>query len=313
MNIIFFGTSAFAAKILANLIEHGIHIVAVVTRPDRPQGRELKALPSAVKQYATTHHPKIPLLQPEKVSTEENEALLKGYHADLFVVVAFGEILKEFILNIPKHGAINVHASLLPKYRGAAPMQRCLMNGDKETGITIIEMTRQMDAGAILAQEKIPVPEEMTLGELDEKLLQIAPKTLLSVIDRIKKGTVRKISQDLSLVTLAPKISVEEEKIDWKLPAQKIHNQIRALSPKPGAWCYLMLNQQKKRLKIFKSQVVINQSGSPGETLHINTKEWIIACGQEGIRLLEVQLEGKKRMAVSDFLKGIPGQSLQLS
>lgn len=312
MNIIFFGTSAFAATILAYLIEHGIHIVAVVTRPDRPQGRELKALPSAVKQYITTHHPKIPLLQPEKVSTEENATLLKSSHADLFVVVAFGEILKEFILNIPKHGAINVHASLLPKYRGAAPMQRCLMNGDLETGITIIEMTRQMDAGAILAQEKIPVAEEMTLGELDEKLLQIAPKLLLSVIAQINNGSLKRIPQDLSLMTLAPKISAEEEKIDWSQSAQKIHNQIRALSPKPGAWCYVLMNEQQKRLKIFSSQVVSYQSGSSGETF-LNTKEWIVACGQQALRLLEVQLEGKKRMSASDFLKGISNISLKLS
>jgi methionyl-tRNA formyltransferase len=184
MKIVFFGTSSFAAKVLSNLIERGYQIVAVVTRPDRSKGRNLHASPPPVKEIASTFSSNIPIFQPEKASAPEFASLLKPLEADLFVVVAYGEIIKKNLLEMPTFGCINIHASLLPKFRGAAPIQRSLIAGEKETGITIIEMSPQMDAGDILAIEAIPISEEMTFGELEANLCDLSVKLLLNVISQ---------------------------------------------------------------------------------------------------------------------------------
>jgi len=305
MKIIFFGTSAFAATILSDLFKHHVSVVAVVTRPDRQKGRSLHFSPPPVKQVAGQISPEVPIFQPEKASTEEFAKQLAAFQADLFVVVAFGEIIKKNLLSLPRLGCINIHASLLPKYRGAAPIQRALMDGVSETGITIIDMVLQMDAGDIIAMEKIPVPIDMTFGELEEKLCHLACRMLTEVIQKFKQGDITKIAQNHCEATFAPKISPEEERIDWRKSANDIHNLIRALSPRPSAWCSVLINGEEKRLKVKRSEVVKDLSGSPGTTLSAGKGGWVIACGVEALRLLEVQLEGKKTMNVDEFLRGI--------
>lgn len=304
MKIIFFGTSHFAAQILEYLYQKQIEILAVVTRPDRPKGRSLQLLPPPVKTMAYALNPAMTVYQPERASSTDFASILQQHPADLFVVVAFGEILRENILSIPPKGCINIHASLLPKYRGAAPIQRCLMNGDSQSGVTIIEMVLKMDAGDMIAIMKTPVPEDMTFGELEAKLKDLACLAVSQAIQDIARGAANKIPQDETLVTYAPKITAEEEHIHWDLPAQVIHNQIRALSPYPGAWCYVKIGIESKRLKIKRSSV-IESNGQPGEILSFGKEGWIVACGSQAIRLLEVQLEGKKTMKVDDFIKGM--------
>lgn len=306
MKIVFFGTSAFSAKVLSRLIEHSYQIVAVVTRPDRSKGRNLKTSFPPVKETALKLNPDLPVFQPEKASAPEFASTLKTFKADLFVVVAYGEIIKKNLLEMPKLGCINIHASLLPKFRGAAPMQRCLMEGEKETGISIIEMSPQMDAGDILAIQAIPIPEEMNFGELESALCDLSVKLLFNVIRQYEKGEVVKTPQNHLLATFAPKISSEEEKIDWKNSAATIHNKIRALSPFPGAWTSIKIGSETKRLKIKKSKIMEGLSGAtPGSILSFGKDGWIVACGNDSLRLIEVQLEGKKTMSAGECIRGI--------
>jgi methionyl-tRNA formyltransferase len=305
MKIVFFGTSSFAAKILSRLIEEDYPVVAVVTRPDREKGRNLNASPPPVKEIALQLNPTIPVFQPEKASTPEFAPILKALDADLFVVVAYGEIIKRDLLAMPKLGCINIHASLLPKFRGAAPIQRSLMEGEKETGITIIAMSPQMDAGDILAIEAVPISEEMTFGELDVRLSELSIDLLLKVIRQFEEGEVVRTPQDHTQATLAPKLIPEEEKIDWKRSAVAIHNQIRALSPSPGAWTGIKIGPDVRRLKIRKAKVIAGLSDEPGSLLSFGKEGWIIACGQDALRLLDVQLEGKKAMSAEECIRGI--------
>ena len=301
MKIIFFGTSSFAARVLEYLLNHNIDVLAVVTRPDRPKGRNLKLQPSSVKELLLTRQSTLPLFQPEKASTAEFASQLKSFRPELFVVVAYGEIIKTLLLDLPTKGCINVHASLLPKYRGAAPMQRCLMNGEKETGITIMDMVLEMDAGDILEQDKLTIPEEMTLGELEEKLWHLACPLLLKTLQKIEKGTLKKIPQDPSQVTFAPKITPQEEEIDWMKSAVDLHNLMRALS----AWCQIKIGSETKRLKIKKAHLIKEKNGAPGSILSYGKEGWIVACGEGALSLFEVQLEGKKAMGVQEFIRGI--------
>lgn len=303
MKIIYFGTPPFAAEVLKHLIENGTEVVAIVTKPDRPRGRSGKPAFSAVKELATTEYPDIPLYQPDVASTLAFEKQLQRYGADLFVVVAYGEIMKEPLLNIPKEGCINLHASLLPKYRGAAPIQFAILDGAKETGVTIIEMVLKMDAGDMLAQEKIPITKEINCVELEEKLCTLGSETLLRVIRKFSHYNSQKKAQDPNEATYVQKIDPSMAEIDWDQDAQTIHNQIRAFSPRPGAWTEVLINGKPKRLKVFKSAIV-EQKGVPHTTLSFSKKEWIIACKNGALSLLEVQLEGKKRHSISEFNRG---------
>lgn len=304
MKLIFFGTSAFAANVLKFLLKHSISVVAVVTQPDRPRGRHLHDAFSPVKEAAVSAG--LSILQPEKVSTPEYASLLAAYDPDLFLVVAYGEIIKKQILDIPKQGSFNIHASLLPKYRGAAPIQRCLMQGESKTGINIIEMTPQMDAGGVVAVGEVSISEEMTFGELEKVLCDIACPLTLQFLNELEQGKLRKIPQNDTRVTFAPKILPEDTRIDWNRPARELHNLIRALSPQPGAWCPLYLEGEEKRLKIRRARLAAPSSGeSPGSLLAFTASECIVACGEGALQLLEVQLEGKKSMSTEDFIKGI--------
>ena len=298
MKVVYFGTPIFAAEVLQYLLEQNIHIVAVVTQPDRPQGRSSTPVPSRVKQLLFEKAPHIPILQPEKASQENFLQELASFQADLFVVVAFGQILPQKLLNMPPLGCINVHASLLPKYRGAAPMQRCLMAGDAETGISIQKMVYQLDAGDVIRISKTPISEDMTLGELATKLISLTKPLLTEVIHEYEKKIPSAIPQDPKQISFASKIEPEEREVHWDMPARMIHNQIRALSPLPGAWCWFTANHETKRLKILSSRIVSGH-GEPGQFL----ENHIVCCKENALQLLEVQPEGKRRMNAADWFR----------
>lgn len=303
MNIIFFGTSNFASTLLDCLLKHKLNIVAVVTRIDKPKGRSLKVSSPPVKELIDKNYPDLPVLQPLKASTPEFAEHLKKFNPDLFIVADYGEILKSLILDMPFMGAINVHGSMLPKYRGAAPIQRSLINGDLKTSVSIVKMVLALDAGDVLEHEEIDLPPSMTFGELAQKMSLLACPLLIKVLGQIKEGTIHPVPQDPSQVTFAQKISSAETEIKWNQPATDIHNLIRGISPQPGAWCWVQIGADKKRLKIKRSEVVSDQ-GYFGENIIFSDKEWIVACGTGALKLLEVQLEGKKSLSISEFLRG---------
>ncbi len=300
--IVFFGTPSFAAEILLALIHEKVPIVAIVTQPDRPKGRSLQVVPSEVKTVAQQHLPDVPILQPAKASNAAFLAELKALPADLYVVVAFGQILPQSLLDIPKLGCINIHASLLPKYRGAAPMQRSLMHGEKQTGVAIQKMVRELDAGDVIATSKIDVAEETTLGELHDALCQLSKPLLLSVLRSYAHGVPSATAQDVSQVTFAPKILPEETELSWEKEAHTLHNLVRGLSPRPSAWCWVDLSGEKKRLKILRTKVVAG-TAPIGELASI--KDLVIGCGKNLLQLLEVQPEGKPKMRGSDWVRGL--------
>lgn len=305
MKIIFFGTPQFAANVLTFLMNHGIHVVAVVTKPDRPKGRSAIPLPTPVKLVAQAQS-SIPVFQPPLVSAPEFADTLAAFQADLFVVVAYGEIIKQHLLDMPKKGCINLHASLLPKYRGAAPIQHSILNGDSKTGVTIIHMAKKMDAGDMIKKVEIPIGPNDAFPKIEQDLCAVGSQALLEVIHDFSKGQVSSIPQDHSQATFAPKIELEDCELHWKESAFKLHNLIRAVSPEPGAWCYVTIRNQKKRLKILSSRVVSELQGSPGQILSYGKNDFIVACGEQALALLEVQLEGKKVMKAGELALGIP-------
>lgn len=305
MRIIFFGTPDFAANILKKLIDYSWDVVAVVSRPDKPKGRSGQLQPTPVKEVVQSLDSSIPVYQPEKVSDPEFIKILESYKADVFVVVAYGEIVKQNILDLPPKGCINIHASLLPAYRGAAPIQRALINGEKKTGITIMYMARKMDAGDMIEAKKVPIPPDMTYGELEKELCKVGEELILDVLAQLEKGKVKGIPQDHNQATFAPKIELEDCQIFWQETAENIHNLVRGVNPEPGAWCFVKVKGEPKRLKIYKTKIETTLSGSPGSILPRQKNELIVACGSDAVSLLEVQLEGKKRMAASDLLRGL--------
>lgn len=313
MRIVFFGTPQFAANVLQYLIDHQIKISAVITKPDRPKGRSGDPVPTPVKLVALAQNPPLPVYQPELVSAPEFAETLRAYQADLFVVVAYGEIIKQHILDMPVKGCINVHASLLPKYRGAAPIQRSIIDGETETGVTIMYMVKKMDAGDIIKMVKVPISSNMTYGELEKALCEIGSKALLEVIQQLEQGVVSRQEQDHSKATLAPKIELEDCEIHWDQPAQVIHNLVRGVNPFPGAWCRLQVKGQPKRLKIFTTRVLHNRSGQPGTILSFGKEGFVLACAEGALQILELQLEGKKAMSADELMRGMTKDQLIFS
>lgn len=304
MKVIYFGTPKFAAEVLHYLLENQVDIVAVISKPDRPKGRSGSPVPTPVKEIAIAHQ--IPLYQPEIVSSLDFAPILQAYEADLFVVVAYGELIKQHLLDMPNLGCINLHASLLPKYRGAAPIQRVIMDGEAESGVTIMHMVRKMDAGDMIEIVKVPIGPNMTFGELEQKLCQVGKEALLQVIHDFEAGCIKRIPQDHAQATLAPKIELEDCEIRWERPAQEIHNLVRGVNPYPGAWCYVTIKGEKKRLKVNRTQIISSPSSHPGELLSTFKNSLVISTGREAIQLLDVQLEGKKAMSVEEWLRGLP-------
>jgi methionyl-tRNA formyltransferase len=301
MKIIFMGTPEFAAPGLQAIWESSHTVLAVVTAPDKPVGRGLKIKPSPIKQLALDYE--IPVLQPEKLSDPEFINQLIDFQADLFVVVAF-RILPKSVFSIPAQGTINLHASLLPSYRGAAPINWALINGEPETGVSIFFIEKQVDTGNIILQEKVPILPDETAGSLHDKMMAIGAEVLVEAIDMIEEHEVEPIIQT-GAVTSAPKINKEMCRISWDDSAIKIHNLVRGLSPHPGA----VTSLKNKILKIFATQpleLTPPEGALPGTIIDLNTKSGLIAVvtGDGVLSLRELQFEGKKCMCSSEFLKG---------
>ena len=302
MRIIFMGTPDFAVASLEALIQSGEQVVAVVTVPDKPAGRGQKIHESAVKIFATQHN--IPVLQPVKLRDEAFLDELKSFQADLQVVVAF-RMLPEIVWNMPKFGTINVHASLLPQYRGAAPINHAIINGEKESGVTTFLLQHEIDTGNILLSKKVAIKETDNAGDLHDNLMVAGAETLLQTIQQLKAGTLQPKPQEVLLTTEplkhAPKIFKEDCKINWDQPTAEVYNFIRGLSPYPAA--FTLLND--KVLKIYSTEKeLVNTATIPG-TIETDKKSFLKIAAQDGyIVISDLQLEGKKRMNVVDFLKG---------
>lgn len=301
MKIVFMGTPEFAAASLKALVESGQYeIAAVVTQPDRPKGRGHKVMMSAVKEYALTQS--LPVLQPERVKAPEFQAEMEKIQPELIVVAAFGQFLPKTLLELPKFGCINVHASLLPRYRGAAPIHYAILKGEKEAGVTIMQMDVGMDTGAMLSKVSVPVGPEMTQGELHDILKEKGARLLLDTIPRLAAGTLQPVPQPEEEATYASLITRDMEKLDWNKTAEELHNQIRAFNPWPGSFTLL---PDGKRLKIWKSRVLDeNGQNRPGTVLQADSKGFWVACGQGSLEILECQPEGKKRMEATPFVNG---------
>ncbi len=306
MKVVFFGTPLFAAHVLEYLIDHQVEIAAIISKPDKPKGRVGHPIPTPVKEVAMARVPHLPIYQPEIVSDPSFSKILEEYGADLFVVVAYGEIIKQHLLDMPKKGCINLHASLLPKYRGAAPIQRSIMGGEKETGVTIMHMVKKMDAGDMIHKVSVAIPDEATFGEIEENLCNVGKQALLEVIQAFENGTPSSIAQDATLATFAPKIELEDCQIFWDRPAQELHDLIRGVNPYPGAWCYVKIKGERKRLKISLSRIT-DQKGASGTLLNREEKKGnlLIATGDKALELLEIQLEGKKKMSSEELTRGL--------
>lgn len=306
--IVFMGTPEFAVASLDALVKAGYTIAGVVTAPDKPAGRGLKLNESAVKKYAAEKGLKI--LQPEKLKDSGFLEELRSLHADLQVVVAF-RMLPEVVWNMPRLGTINLHGSLLPQYRGAAPINHAVINGEKETGVTTFKLKHEIDTGDILLQESFPVGENETAGEVHDKMKEIGAQLLVKTVNGIANGTLKEVPQTRDPeypLKHAPKITTETCKIDWNRPVENIHDLIRGLSPFPGAFTFL----EGKMLKIYRSgkEPVVPVAGSGGPPLlageyQTDGKTFLKFAGTNGYILVkELQLEGKKKMTVEDFLRG---------
>lgn len=301
MRIVFMGTPDFAVGSLQALCESGKHeILAVVTQPDRPKGRGNKLLQTPVKEYALEQG--LTVYQPQKVKTPEFVELLHELQPELIVVAAFGQFLSKEILELPKYGCINVHASLLPKYRGAAPIQYAIIKGEKESGVTIMQMDIGMDTGAMLDKVVVPIEENTTMGELHDALREQGAALLLEVIDKIAAGTAVAEPQDDAQATYATLLDRSMEHIDWSKTAQEVHNLIRGFNPTPSTFTKL---PNGKNLKIWGSKMTAKSSAAAaGTVIETGKHSFFVACGEGVLEITEVQPESKKRMPAQVFLNG---------
>lgn len=310
LRVVFFGTPQIAADLLEDLLQSQLcEIVGVVTRMDKPRGRSKTPMPSPVKELALRAG--LPLLQAPRCHLPDSLRWLRERRADLFMVVAFGEILKTEVLDLPPMGCWNVHASLLPKYRGAAPMQWALRNGDPESGITLQRMVLACDAGAVAAESRVSIPKQMNLIELQTALVEAAKPALRRFLQDLEAGEVQLVGQDESLVTWAPKIELEDCQIDWSKPAAAIHDLVRSCDPEPGAFTWQPMQGEVKRFRILKSRTDESFTSDvptlrPGQCW-LQGAKLLVGTGEGRLELLLVQPEGKRPMAARDFVNGLKG------
>lgn len=296
LKIIFAGTPDFAARHLDALLASEHQVVGVFTQPDRPAGRGNKLTPSPVKILAQAHD--IPVFQPKSLKPEENQHLVADLQADIMVVVAYGLILPKAVLVMPRLGCINVHGSLLPRWRGAAPIQRSLWAGDTETGVTIMQMDVGLDTGDMLHKLSCPITAEDTSASLYEKLAQLGPQGMLLTLDLLASGNAKPEVQDEALVSYAEKLSKEEARLDWSLPAAQLERCIRAFNPWPMS--YFMIEEQL--VKVWQATILPHQNKQPGEILHADKQGIQIATADGVLNLLTLQPAGKKAMSAQDLL-----------
>lgn len=300
--IIFFGTPDFAVPALKSLVERGHRVLGVVTQPDRPRGRGRKLGVSPVKETALALG--LQVLQPEKASDPAFCSQINGLAPDLLVVIAFGQILKKNLLEIPGWGALNIHASLLPRYRGAAPIQWALLNNESRTGLSAMRMDEGLDTGPVLYQEEIDISENETAGELHDRLSEMAGKFLLKVLEHWAQGKLMVLEQDDAQASYAPKINRDMALIDWGRNTAAIHGQIRALDPWPGATTTV----RGRQLKVFSSRMVIvrGRSEHPGRIVETSDAGLVVETGDGLVEIGMLQIPGKRRLPAADFLRGMP-------
>jgi len=299
LKLVFMGTPEFAVPSLESLIDAGYQILSVITQPDRPKGRGRNTAPSEVKVAAQKHSLKV--LEPEKVRDEDFLREFLKIEADMAVLVAFGQILPKAMLDAFKYGIVNVHPSLLPKYRGAAPINWALIRGESETGVTTMRIGEGVDSGDILMQEKTPIKPDEDSGSLETRLSHIGARLLLETVDGLVTGCITPVSQDHGAATYAPKINKGDMHISWDTPPQQVVNLIRGLSPAPGAYSIL----RGKQLKIFSAGSEPGTPASvPGTVLELTEKGLRVAARDGFVMLRDIQMEGKKRMGVKDFVRG---------
>lgn len=298
LRIVFMGTPEFAVPSLRALIEIGENVIAIVTQPDKPRGRGKKLTPPPVREAALKHN--IPVFQPEKIKDEPFITAIRNFSPDVIAVVAYGKILPKAILDIPPKGCINVHASLLPKYRGAAPINWAIINGEKETGITTMLLDEGMDTGDMLLTEKVEIRDDDTASSLHDRLKYIGADLLIKTIKGIKSETIRPIPQGDSQATYAPMLKKEDGRIDWTMKAEEIKNLIRGLNPWPGAYT----RWDGKQIKIFKAEVEAGGKEEPGTVINISTEGIFVATNKGILLIKELQPENKNKMTAYEFVKG---------
>jgi methionyl-tRNA formyltransferase len=305
IRLIMLGTGDFALPTFEHLIETGHRVVALVTQPDRPQGRKQELIPSHIKKSAQSHS--IATLQPEDVNAPESLELIRSLQADLLVTAAYGQILSPALLSIPRLGGINLHGSILPAYRGAAPVARAIQNGETETGVTVIRMTPRIDAGGIVATAAVPIGPDETAGELEERLAKLGAPLVARVVDALALGPIPVLPQEKAKVTRAPKLCKEDGVIDWARPAQAIHNLVRAMQPWPAAstsWpIHSASGKPPLRLIVHRTQIVTGE-GAPGEVIEASGDRLVVAGSEGAVALRSIQLPGKKPATPGEFLRG---------
>lgn len=300
MRVVFMGTPDIAATCLKKIIADGFEVVGVYTQPDRPKGRGMKMQFSPVKEVAIQNN--LPVFQPENFREEETVEALRALKPDICAVVAYGRILPQKVLDVPTYGCINIHASDLPKYRGSAPYQWAVLNGEKETGVTAMYLVREMDAGDIIEISKTPIGENETAGELLDRLAVLGAELLSKTLSRFRKeGKVPAVPQDGSKATFAPMLEKTMCPIDWTLSAQQVHDHVRGLHP----WPVATMELQGKTFKVHETRIA-EGSGAPGQILGLTKKGLKIACGEGAVEITSLQAEGGKRMAAPDYFRGHP-------
>ena len=299
MRVVFMGTPDIAATCLKKVLGDGFEVVGVWTQPDRPKGRGMKLVQSPVKELALANN--IPVFQPENFRADEDVQALRDLNPDVVAVVAYGRILPQRVLDIPTKGCVNIHASILPEYRGSAPYQWAVLDGKKETGVTAQHMVREMDAGDIIDVAKTPIGENETAGELLDRLAVLGADLLSRTLTAFAEGTVTRTPQDPAGISFAPMLDKSMCPIDWNKTAQQVHDQVRGLHP----WPIATMELKGKKFKVHATRIV-EGTGRPGEILGLTKTGLRIACGEGAVEVISLQAEGGKRMAAPDYFRGHP-------
>ena len=299
MRVVFMGTPDIAATCLKKVLDDGFDVVGVWTQPDRPKGRGMKLVQSPVKELALANN--ISVFQPENFRADEDVQALRDLNPDVVAVVAYGRILPQRVLDIPTKGCVNIHASILPEYRGSAPYQWAVLDGKKETGVTAQHMVREMDAGDIIDVAKTPIGENETAGELLDRLAVLGADLLSRTLTAFAEGTVTRTPQDPAGISFAPMLDKSMCPIDWAKTAQQVHDQVRGLHP----WPIATMELKGKKFKVHATRIV-EGSGQPGQILGLTKTGLRIACGEGAVEVISLQAEGGKRMAAPDYFRGHP-------
>jgi len=301
--IIFAGTPEFALASLSALVDAGHNVVAVYTQPDRPAGRGRKLTSSPVKRYAEAHG--LPVMQPESLRSVAAVEEMSALKPDLLIVAAYGLLLPQNILDIPRSGCLNVHASLLPRWRGAAPIQAAILAGDEKTGVSLMQMTAGLDSGPVFSRRELPIGAQESALELHDRLATLGGEHLVADLPKIVAGEQVPEEQDASLATYAAKIKTPDAELDWSLPAATLHDRVRAYNPAPGAYFFREVDGEALRIKVWQASIVPGVSAAPGSFVAFDASGVIVATGEDGLRLDVLQLPGKRRATGAEFVTQI--------